>query len=227
MEIILHRANNVGQWIKASNNGWGIEVDLRTHNGLVYLSHEPIEDDSWMEFSPSFSMLYEATQGWSNTVVLDSKETGILKNLRGIRLGIDTHYAFTDLVTPDQIFIRDSGGRTLTRKSKFENISIGPRPGASINTNQLEEYWLDYVFTPDDLLEFASVAKDSYVVSPELHKYQSKPCMPHRIGGKIIDLEELEQLKACNLTDDFIKAVYDIGFKGVCTHEPERYASHA
>lgn len=220
MEIILHRANSVRKWMEALKNGWGIEVDLRTHKGLVYLSHEPIEDDSWMEFSPSFSMLYEATQGWSNTVVLDSKETGILKNLRGIRLDIDTHYAFTDLITPDQIFIRASGGRTLTRRSKFENINIGSQPRPMTGQDLPEEYWLDYVFKPGDLTKYTNIAQNSYVVSPELHKYQAEPKHDSLFAKEV-------NKKACDLTDDFIKAIYDIGFKGVCTHEPERYAKHA
>jgi len=217
MEIILHRANSVKQWMQAAENGWGIEVDLRTHKGTVYLSHDIIEDDKFLEYTPSFFSMYEATQKWNNTVVLDCKETGMFKYLKcGFNCMYD-QYAFTDLIVPDQIFIRGSGGRTLTRRSKFENISVASSLGSMTNPRQIEEFWLDYVFTPDDLAQFANIAQDSYVVSPELHKYQT-------IHHHTTLFEKERREKAFELTDDFIKAIYDMGFKGVCTHEPERYA---
>lgn len=220
MEIILHRANSVKQWMLAAENGWGIEVDLRTHKGAVYLSHDIIEDDNFLQYTPSFFLMYEATQKWHNTVVLDCKETGMFKHLNcGFNYMYD-QYAFTDLIVPDQIFIRGSGGRTLTRRSNFENISVVSSPGPMTNPRPTEEYWIDYVFTPDDLAQFANIAQDSYVVSPELHKYQT---IPHHTTLFEKELRE----KAFELTEDFIKAVYDMGFKGVCTHEPKRYAKKA
>jgi len=217
MEIILHRANSVKQWMQAVENGWGIEVDLRTHKGTVYLSHDIIEDDKFTEYTPSFFLMYDATQKWNNTVVLDCKETGLFKHLRGGYLDLYDQYVFTDLIVPDQIFIRAMGGRVLTRRSKFENISVVSTPGPMTNPEPAEEYWLDYVFAPDDLAQFANIAQDSYVVSPELHKYQTIP------NGTTLFERELRE-RSFDLSDDFIKAVYDMGFKGVCTHEPERYA---
>jgi hypothetical protein len=223
MEIILHRANSVKQWLWAAENGWGIEVDLRTHRGIVYLSHDVIEGDYFTEYTPSFASMYEATQNWNNTIVLDCKETGLFKRLNSLVFAygqyIFNQYAFVDMIVPDQIFTRAAGGRVLTRRSKFENISVASMPGPVTNPKPQEEYWLDYVFSPDDLVQFADIAKDSYVVSPELHKYQS-------ISNETTLFAKELQERAFDLTDEFIKTAFEIGFKGVCTHEPKRYASY-
>lgn len=210
MEIILHRANSVANWMRAAKHGWGIEVDIRTHRGIAYLSHDVIEKDSWTEFMPSCYMLFEATRYWENTVILDCKETGILKQVKMPHHYNCNQYAFTDLIAPDQKFISDSGFRTLTRRSKYENISIA----------QSEEYWIDYVCTPEDLEQYSDVAFCSYVVSPELHQLQASP-MQHTSYSIETARKQFE------LKDDFIKAAYNIGFKGVCTHMPERYAEYA
>lgn len=218
MEIIMHRANEVQQWVLAKENGWGIEVDLRSHLGAIYLSHDPIEDSAWLEYMPSFSSLIGMTKNWQNTVVLDCKETGLLKYMRGLDV-TSRQYVLTDLIVPDQLLVRTKGGRTLTRRSKFENISITADVTSPFYfTETSEEFWIDYVFSPKCLEPYADIAKNSYIVSPELHKYQ---------GHTPSTLYELsEKLIKCELSDEFIKTVYDMGFKGVCTHAPEKYAEH-
>ena len=111
MEIIWHRASRISDWSTAKEYGWGIEVDLRTHNGRVYISHDPIEKEESLEFLPSFAVLYDFTtenrfrtyaNKWSNTVVLDCKESGIIERTHDIwRYG---YYAFTGLSVPDEIY---------------------------------------------------------------------------------------------------------------------------
>jgi len=215
MEIIMHRANMVTDWVLAKENGWGIEVDLRTHLGAIYLSHDPIEEEKWIPFMPSFTSLIGMTEKWTNTVVLDCKETGLLKYINGIITPNHSQYAMTDLIVPDQLRFRRSGLRTLTRKSIYEGIHVGSFQHPFISRQ--EEFWVDYVFTPKDLEMYSNIAADCYVVSPELHKYQDDTT-------KTL-FEKDKHILSCELTDEFINAVYDLGFKGVCTHEPNRYAS--
>jgi len=218
MEIISHRANSVSAWSQAKSNGWGIEVDLRTYKGRVYLSHDFIEGENALEYTPSFSMLFEFTKNnWDGTVVLDCKEAGIVQRLFGIHSY--KHYVCTDLLVPDEIFIKGVGMRTLTRKSRFENINIGVDCEPQYKAALYHEYWVDYVYSVEDLKQYQINALQSFVVSPELHKY--KP----RYDDDFL-IQEI-RIQVCKLTDEFINAVYDMGFKGVCTHEPERYAEHA
>jgi len=226
MEIIWHRASRISDWSTAKEYGWGIEVDLRTHNGRVYISHDPIEKEESLEFLPSFAMLYDFTtenrfrtyaNKWSNTVVLDCKESGIIERTHDIwRYG---YYAFTGLSVPDEIYAISCGYRTLTRTSRFENLDLCVDCMPQYQNVSSNEYWVDYVFHPSDLEKYEEIASRSFVVSPELHKNQK------RAGHWAVQRNQHE--KACELTDEFIQAVYDMGFKGVCTDEPMRYANSA
>ena len=226
MEIILHRANSVVDWSTAKEHGWGIEVDLRTYKGLAYISHDIIEKEEWLEFLPSFALLYEFTKEnpfgthankWSNIVVLDCKESGIVERTYDIwRYG---HYACTGLSVPDEIYAIGCGYRTLTRTSRFENLDLCADCMPQYQKVGSNEYWVDYVFNPSDLEKYKEIASSAFVVSPELHKNQK------RANNWLFQSNQYKE--ACELTDEFIQAVYDMGFKGVCTDEPMRYANSA
>ena len=200
MEIILHRANRYEQWEKARRNGWGIEVDLRTHNGQIYLMHDIIHENS-LHQAHTLNELFEFTTEFENTIVLDSKETGIVHHITSVP---HQRYALTDLIVPDQLFAKAMNIRTLSRRSKYECIHT------ELTDEHSNEYWVDYVFSVEDLGQYREIAQQSYLVSPELHNLQSKP------NNTVPTKHELDS--------NFIKTVYDLGFKGVCTHNPEMYA---
>lgn len=183
-------------WMTAYQNGWGVEVDIRTHLGEMFLSHDPIESD--LHQTVSFNHFLDFAMSWSNTTVLDFKESGLIH-----RVDRAPHIVCTDLIVPDQLTAKELGIRTLSRRSKYEDINVGQYQlyGPAKRWNLPEEYWIDYVYSSEDLHKYESVAKQSYVVSSELH--------------------------GCYLTLEFIKAVYTMGFLGVCTDHPERYAEYA
>jgi hypothetical protein len=193
MEIIIHRANTISDWNKAIKNGWGIEVDIRTHCGELYFSHELIKSDEHACSLVAFAELDAMINQFSSTVVLDFKESGLIHKINN-----NATYACTDLIVPDQLFAKDFGVRTLSRKSKYEeiNVTLG------------DEFWLDYVFSPDDLEKHKDVASTAYVVSPEIHNHQHNCKLKPKY----------------QLTNEFISAVIDLGFKGVCTKSPEIYS---
>ncbi|MBS1722816.1 MAG: hypothetical protein JSS66_07540 [Armatimonadetes bacterium] len=199
MTIVLHRANSVKELTLAAVHGWGIEVDVRTHEGKPYLAHDPIVDVSQV------LALREALQ-WCQTtrqtLVLDFKETGIAQKSVShdslTALGISELVKCTDLLVPDQLALRKLGVPNLTRVSKYEQIDVS-------NADMLpyipeQEFWLDYVFAPEELQEYAQIAGQTYLVSPELHT-SVKP------------------------DTAFVRAVWETGFAGVCTDFPEAYAS--
>jgi len=215
MEIILHRANKIGQWMAAHNFGWGIEVDIRTHLGKLYIAHDPIDQEyDWML---SFHTLCEFAQNYPGTIILDIKETGLIKQVpvytHHQTNGPEAYYnqfACTDLIVPDQLLAKDMGIRTLSRRSIYEDINTDAyKPQEALSyyyrTLATSEYWIDYVSSPADLAPYANIATQSYVVSPELHNHGLRH----------------------TLTDEFIKAVVQMNFRGVCTDYPEAYASSA
>lgn len=153
MILYLHRANEQAQIKKAIRFGWGIEIDVRSCLGNLYLAHDPIlrpHDHLDLE------VVLDQVRKHKIPTILDIKETGIVHWLDGHGLS-DLVYA-TDLIYPDQR--RVSGAiRTLSRHSPFESITRG------------EGFWLDYVFEPVEKEKEAPINDPSItvLVSPELH----------------------------------------------------------
>ena len=170
MNIILHRANTLSQLIYAQNNDWGVEVDVRTHCGIAYLSHDPIVQLE--QNTLSVAHLWEWMLAFSGTLLLDFKETGIARNCVPIP-NMSYHCDWTtilsrvfgiDLIVPDQLALHDRL-QTLSRRSQYENITTDGEAG----------FWIDYVTDVSELKSHKSIANFSYVVSPEIHKHKLSP----------------------------------------------------
>ena len=162
--IYLHRANSLADIQKAIELKIGIEVDIRTHLGIPYLSHDPI-------ISPSDCLavldLVKIIEIFKIPTILDFKESGIIPHTLKY-LNSKDHYIATDLIYPDQLVCKAVGLRTLSRNSPWEQIKDTAYGG----------FWVDYLF---DSAEFKTrqLWKNccwgeglylKYLVSPELHK---------------------------------------------------------
>ncbi len=180
--IYLHRANDVTTIERANELGVGAEVDIRLCNGQLVLFHDPITGPG------SYFPLIEACALIEGEIILDFKESGIValtvSELKKAGMKLDRFYA-ADLIVPDMIAAERLGLRTLARTSSFERIE-GPFWG----------YWVDYISRVDDLPE---PSPHSFLVSPELHKFE--------------------------LEDGFIEKAAGYCFDGICTDYPERWAA--
>lgn len=179
--VYVHRANTPGQVSRASANGWGIEVDVRSLEGTLFAAH-----DAHFDVEHCFK-LEELLANFPGQVILDFKESGIIdhavRSLEYAHLSLGQVLA-ADLIVPDMLRAEKLGLRTLARTSRYERIE-GPFYGV----------WLDYVRDTDDL---PISVRHGYLVSPELHGWQ--------------------------LEDLFIDYTRYLGFEGVCTDYPERWA---
>ena len=194
MQVFLHRANCFAQLYKARNLGIGIEVDIRTWEGIPLLSHDPIMMDEAQECEDLETFLSVAA-GYDMPVLLDFKETGIIDIVID-KIGpiyLHDRCLAIDLITPDVYYAQSKRVKTLVRDSKYETIK------EYANIRSMYEhagYWLDYTKTGEDLLH-RHYSMSCYLVSPELHGW---------------DLE-----------DEYIETAVKGSYKAVCTDYPERW----
>lgn len=159
MFIIQHRANDWQIIEQSRKTGVGIEVDVRSAGGKLYLSHDLIIDET---NCVPLSDLIKYSEENSLITILDMKETGLIKEVAHL-ISIPELFYITDVIFPDQLVCKELELLSLSRKSFFEDI------------HETDGYWIDYVFNEEDL---NSHSRESYyraiVVSPELHKHNLK-----------------------------------------------------
>lgn len=167
INIIAHR----GVWTKSSEqntinsfktaliNGFGIETDLRDHNGNIVISHDMPKGDC-----VSLDTFLELCQSQKNvTLALNIKADGLSGTLSKIKIP-NSHFFF-DMSVPDMLSFVKKG---LVCYSRYSNIE--QKPALYKFTKGI---WLDNF--EDDLLNLTILneflADDKYVVlvSPELH----------------------------------------------------------
>jgi hypothetical protein len=169
MTIYQHRANSAEDIYRAHASGYGVEVDIRSHLGKFYLSHDPIKDP---RTCLPLSRFLHIVRSHKIPAILDIKETGIVGE---IAFAVFEHrvedlvYA-TDLLFTDHKFLIDnrSGLRVLARASRFERFFY-----------ESAGFWLDYA-AAIDLEEYISPNR-TVVVSPELHGLELDPMFIGRI----------------------------------------------
>ena len=75
MIVYLHRVNTMAMLEEAAFKKIGVEVDIRTHNGVAFLSHDPITiATDAMLASEALKFIEEH----KIPTILDFKETGIV-----------------------------------------------------------------------------------------------------------------------------------------------------
>jgi hypothetical protein len=198
--IYLHRANRLDQVVAAIKAGYGVEVDIRTHNGRAYLSHDPIYDRE-LPHLLSGQHLLELVVMLEGKAILDFKESGVAQAMwQSVRVMADNGYwdfrqvadrlVSTDLIVPDQLALRKLQARSLSRASRWERIA----------SQEFGGVWLDYVLEESELPE--EVGEGTFLVSPELHT-KKRP------------------------DESFVRRAMSMGFEGVCTDYPDLYAKFA
>lgn len=198
MQVFLHRANTITYIERANKLGIGVEIDVRTHNAIARLSHDPIDaaycDGDIDEVSLESVLLFNLR---NTPILMDFKELGIVDIVRETVPHIPDILQNTiciDMFVPDMYYAHTVGLKTLTRYSRFETIQ--PCVGAA---TYHAGYWYDYISSAEDLRRHRMPLWNDtiYLVSPELHGW--------------------------DLTDDFIHTAIKENYKAVCTDYPERW----
>lgn len=164
MLIIQHRVND-DLTLRETPLEFGIEIDIRSNEAGLYLSHDPYQPgQSLSEFLLSYS---------HGLIVLNVKEEGLepkveeLLELHGV-----ADYFFLDQSIP---FLVKRGLRGLTKQaarlSEYESIE-----SLRLISNFCEWAWIDFFhepkLRPDLISEIQSLGLKVCLVSPELHSME-------------------------------------------------------
>ena len=197
MVIIRHRVNTLLE-ISSIETKYGVEIDLRSHNGEIIVSHDPftanpILFDDWLKFYNH------------KILILNVKEEGIeQKVLEIVHLHKVENFFFLDQTFPlivktlkggeTRTSIRISDYESLTTLERFERLSL-------FKPNWV---WIDSLTGNWEHLSYlADIKKMGYRVclaSPELHQRE--------LDSELIQISE------------FIKMT---PIDSVCTKYPEKW----
>lgn len=201
MKIITHRGlwtevsqqNTLAAFKLSQQENWGIETDLRSFQGKLFLSHDPLKSST---HAPSLEDLLNL---WADTpelpIFMNIKEDGLLPLLRPFKTSIHSlNIIFFDMSIPQLIQYAKEFPRSMlaTRYSEHE------RHPAALELCQW--LWVDGFEVdpaPEDLSSFVKVKKMSIaVVSPELHSRQ-----PQRAWNKFLAASWIPQGDLAICTD--------------------------
>lgn len=198
MVIIRHRVNTLLE-ISNVETKYGVEIDLRSHNGEIIVSHDPftanpIFFDKWLKYYNH------------NILILNVKEEGIEKKVLAI---VKQHkvenFFFLDQTFPLIVKTLKSGEtRTSIRISDYESLSTLER-FEHLSPFKPNWVWIDSLTGNWEHLSYlADIKKMGYRVclaSPELHQRK-------------MELELVQIFEFIKMTP----------IDSVCTKHPERWS---
>ena len=131
MEIIIHRVNSVKR-LKKIDKKFGIEIDLRSKNNRIILSHDPYKSGDKFE---DYLKFYN-----HGTLVLNIKETGIENDvLKLVRKNKIKNYFLLDIENP-YLFkcLKNNEKSVALRFSSHEPIEM-----ANLFKKKINWLWID------------------------------------------------------------------------------------
>lgn len=175
--IISHRGfwkiqsekNSLDAFERSLSFGFGIEVDIRDHNGEIVISHDLPNNES-----PNLTSLLEIYSKFpeNHLIAFNIKSDGLQKRLKSQIDFFKIHnYFIFDSSVPDAIQYIKSGMITFTRQSEYE-----PNPSFYELANGV---WIDEFIS--SWIDRGAIdihcknKKKICIVSPELHGRDHKP----------------------------------------------------
>jgi len=174
VNILAHRGqwgHNIAQnssqsFSLAFNNGYGVETDLRDHNGDIVISHD-MPDGASLSFA-DFLTLYKGANS-SGMLALNVKADGLQKlaqkHLEEFDIGKDDYFFF-DMSVPDALGYQKLGLSYFARLSEYEPVLMLGDEAKGIWVDIFKGCWFDSAFIKKHLDAGYKLA----LVSPELHK---------------------------------------------------------
>jgi hypothetical protein len=171
LKLIAHRGlwrdsgltqNSLAALLAASNAGYSIETDVRSYQGQLIISHDPLTSNTSNCLLLSDLLLHLPPEA---KLFLNVKEDGLLPMLASLepRLSEFEHYFF-DMSFPELVKYQGGKMSVLNRVSLLEPIHA--------NTLRSAGWWVD-CFSPTDS-SYARMLRDLSnwkcgLVSPDLH----------------------------------------------------------
>ena len=148
--------NSLKALLRAVENGFGIETDLRDHCGEIVISHDPVKD-----FALKFGEFEELDV--RGPVALNVKSDGLVPLLTSSPISSPFEYFFFDMSFPEQRKYSENQLPFASRMSEVENI-IHDR-SQYIWLDSFESDW----FIGKSSLTLRAAERKVILVSPELH----------------------------------------------------------
>ncbi|MBY0408446.1 MAG: hypothetical protein K2Q01_12210 [Rickettsiales bacterium] len=155
--------NTLAAFEHALSLGYGIEVDIRDHDGALVVARDP----GALKFYP-FSALCELLSHFpDSTAAINIKACGLQHMLKQAldRYNITRYFTF-DMATPDLLANLRHGLQSYTRQSEYEPEPVFYRECTGVWLDMLENDWVG----ESSLAGHARRGKDVAIVSPELHQ---------------------------------------------------------
>lgn len=170
MNFILHRRNTIAE-LRATDNKYGIEVDIRSQGQDLIIHHDPFTAGE------SFDKWIEAYQ--HGTLILNVKEEGLESRLIALMAthGIDDYF-FLDQSFPFLVKWSNAGEhRCAVRVSEFESVDT-----ALTLAGKVDWVWVDcfsrFPLNGNDACRLNSAGFKLCLVSPELQGRDAQTEIP-------------------------------------------------
>ncbi|RDB35096.1 MAG: hypothetical protein DCC88_11935 [Spirobacillus cienkowskii] len=160
MKLIFHRRNTISE-LRATDQKYGIEVDIRSHGQKLIIHHDPFA------IGESFDEWLNAYQ--HGTLILNVKEEGLEARLIAIMASKDIEdYFFLDQSFPFLVKWAKAGERRCAvRVSEFESIET-----ALTLSERVDWVWVDcftkFPLSENSALRLKNAGFKLCLVSPEL-----------------------------------------------------------
>ncbi|WP_182864764.1 hypothetical protein [Stieleria mannarensis] len=185
MERLAHRGlwteprekNRRVAFERAFAAGFGVETDLRDHNGTVVISHDPPGGATQPELTfEEFLALYQNCQA-TGTLALNVKADGLSAIVDQLlkKYNLDRYFVF-DMAIPDMLAYSKLKMRCFSRQSEFESPTLLKNTSS---TSPIKGIWLDSFstiwYSTALVREHLASGLDVCLVSPELHGRDPQP----------------------------------------------------
>lgn len=172
MEILAHRGywreqeerNSMESLIRALDNGFGIETDIRDYNGKLVISHDIANSNS---SSVEILFKYYKEQGLASSLALNVKSDGIQPLLKPLIEKYNIHnYFLFDMSVPELVVNNREKLKYFTRHSDIEHQCV--------MYHSADGVWMDSFYdnrwlSKEMIREHIKDGKKICVVSSELH----------------------------------------------------------
>jgi hypothetical protein len=164
MKIFSHRVNSISA-LKNTDPMYGVEIDLRTSNGALILSHDPfVEGDLFSEW-----LKYWRGQALILNVKEDGLEDVILKQLNTYRI---SDFFFLDQSYPAIRRTINLGlTKVATRVSDYEDLETALKSGS--DWVWLDSFSGDWEYLKEGVPTLVKNGQKTCLVSPELQRANS------------------------------------------------------
>lgn len=196
MNLIIHRRNTIAE-LQSTPKKYGVEVDIRSHNGRLIIHHNPLTQggcfEAWLKY-------YE-----HGTLILNIKEEGLESPLIELMKQYQiSDYFFLDQSFPYLIKWSKLGERhCAVRVSEFESIET-----AMTLAGKIDWVWVDF-FTRfplegGDAIRLQDAGFKLCLVSPELQGHPAKTQISQL--GRLLNEHSIRPEAICTKMPELWKA---------------------